>query len=117
MEKYNDEVSNYIASQPEPQTDILKELRALIHKQVPAVQEDFKWSQPVFSCEGVNFCYLKSNKKHVNLGFFQSGKITTSREHVEGSGKAMGHIKILDMEMLEQLPVVQWLHETSGVRD
>lgn len=89
-------VDQYIEAAPENQKQILYALRNLIFEVVPNVKEDFKWSQPVYALEK-NFAYLKSNKQHVNLGFFSFDKIEDSNGLLEGTGKSMRHIKISSM--------------------
>lgn len=89
----NTEVTTYIQNSAEDQIVILNELRDLIFSIVPKVEEQFKWSRPVYKLEK-DFCYIKTTKKHVTFGFFEFEKIKTNSKLLEGTGKQMRHIKI-----------------------
>jgi len=95
------EVDAYIANAAAEHKEILTTLRALIEKSVPNATEHFKWSQPVYETKK-GFCYLKSTKKHVNLGFMNFGKIDDPENLLEGTGKSMRHIKIRSMEDIRE---------------
>jgi len=91
------EVNDYITKAPAEQTEILEKLRDLILETVPESEELFKWGQPVYATQK-NFAYLKSTKKHVNLGFFNFDKIDDTQNLLEGKGKSMRHIKIRNLD-------------------
>ncbi len=90
------EVDTYIAESPDAHQDTLRALRDLIFAAVPETKESFKWKQPVYST-AKDYLYLKANKAHVNLGFFNFDKIENPAYPLEGTGKRMRHIKISDM--------------------
>jgi len=91
------EVNDYIKKAPAEQSETLEKLRNLILETVPESEELFKWGQPVYATQK-NFAYLKSTKKHVNLGFFNFEKINDTQNLLEGTGKSMRHIKISNLE-------------------
>ena len=93
----NTEVSSFIHNSPDHQKEILEALRSLIFSTVPNVNEQYKWSRPVYVLEK-DFCYLKTTKKHVTLGFFEFDKIKTNNHLIEGTGKSMRHIKVSDLK-------------------
>lgn len=90
------EVDSYIAAAPAAHQNTLTSLRDLIFEAVPDTKESFKWSQPVYTTKK-DYLYLKANKGHVNLGFFNFEKIQNPAYPLEGTGKRMRHIKIKDM--------------------
>lgn len=90
------EVDSYIAEAPAEHQDTLRALRVLIFEAVPATKEFFKWKQPVYATEK-EYVYLKANKGHVNLGFFNFEKIANPAYPLEGRGKRMRHIKVKNM--------------------
>ena len=105
--KKSDEVEAYIAKAKTPFKEIMIQLRNLIAKTAPEAIENFKWGQPVYSTEK-DFCYLKLNKQHVNIGFFNFEKLDDPENLLEGSGKMMRHIKIrklsdIQAEVLSQM--------------
>jgi len=90
------EVDAYIQEAPSEHQDTLRALRVLIFEAVPATKESFKWKQPVYATEK-DYVYLKANKGHINLGFFNFEKIENPAYPLEGTGKRMRHIKIKNM--------------------
>lgn len=103
------EVDTYITDAPIELQATLSVLRDLIFTAVPQTKESFKWKQPVYST-AKDYLYLKANKAHVNLGFFNFEKIENPAYPLEGTGKRMRHIKIknladFDPEGLKQMIV------------
>jgi len=95
------QVDEYIETATKEQQAILQKLRKIIEQAVPETKEGFKWKQPVYSTQK-NFCYLKFTKKHVTLGFFNFEPIDDTQNLLEGTGKRMRHIKIHQMEDIQE---------------
>jgi hypothetical protein len=95
----NEQVDNYIAELPEEIQDITNALREIILDTSPNLIEEYKWSMPNYSQNGLVF-YLQAAKKHVNLGFHKGIELEDEDIHnvLLGTGKAMRHIRILKME-------------------
>ena len=89
----NPEVTAYINNATAEQKEIMTQIRSLLHTSVTGVQEDFKWSRPVFR-KNHDFAYLKTAKAYVTLGFFRFEKLNDPDGLLEGTGKDMRHIKI-----------------------
>ena len=49
---------------------ILLHLRKLIHKAIPGIEEDIKWSRPFFTLNGTIVCNISAFKQHCSLGFW-----------------------------------------------
>ena len=93
----NKEVTEFIKNTEKEQQGLLTVLRDLIIKAVPEATEQFKWSRPVYAADK-DFCYLKTAKNHINLGFFNFEKIEDPEGLLGGTGKQMRHIKISTKE-------------------
>ncbi len=106
----NQAVTNYIENSDQSQQEILSELRTLIFSVAPNVKEQFKWSRPVYGIEK-DFCYLKSNKKDITLGFFDFARIKTNKDLIEGTGKSMRHVKLKKIEDIKDLKIKKMLME------
>ncbi len=106
----NQEVTNYIKNSEENNQPILGSLRELIFSLVPNANEQFKWSRPVYATDK-DFCYLKTTKKAVTLGFFEFNKIKTNSHLIEGTGKSMRHIKIKTIEEIEEFGIAEMINE------
>ena len=106
----NGEVTNYIENSDDSHREILTELRKLILTIAPNAEEQYKWSRPVYGLEK-DFCYLKTTKKHVTLGFFEFGKITTNSHLIEGTGKAMRHVKLAKVSDIKDFKIQNMIEE------
>lgn len=106
----NKEVTSYIAASNQNHQKVLSALRKLILSLSPDIDEQFKWSRPVYAMQK-DFCYLKTAKKYVTLGFFEFDKIKTNRHLIEGTGKSMRHIKLNDTKEIKELKIRNMLGE------
>jgi hypothetical protein len=78
-------VDGYIASLPEWQQDVCRQLRALIHEADPELEETIKRTRlPYFVLQG-NVCALLAAEDHVNL-FLYDGAIVPDPEGIITAG-------------------------------
>ena len=70
MATKNPSFDAYIAKARPFAQPILKKLRALVHKAVPDVTEEMKWSSPHFAYKGM-FCGMAAFKQHCIFGFWK----------------------------------------------
>lgn len=103
----NEQVTAFINEAPPEQQQIMQQLRQLLHDSVADVQEDFKWSRPVFKKEK-DFAYLKTAKGYVKLGFFNFQKLVDPDNMLEGTGKDMRHIKIKKAADINKNLLASW---------
>jgi len=103
----NPQVSEYINAAPEAQKQIMEQLRKLIHKAIPNVKEEFKWSRPVFNA-GKDFAYFKTTKIALTLGFSDYKKLHDPENLLEGTGKNLRHLKIKKPEDINQELLIEW---------
>ncbi|SDJ30611.1 DUF1801 domain-containing protein [Natribacillus halophilus] len=96
-----EEVDQFISNLPNDIQDITVALREIILKSSPELIEDFKWSMPNYSYNGL-VCYLQTSKKHVNLGFHKGNELQEkdTNKLLQGTGKTMRHIKIKKMDAI-----------------
>lgn len=106
----NEQVTKYISQAPKDQREIMERLRETIHKEVPSVIENFKWSRPVFSTD-TDFAYFKTTKSYLTFGIFKFEKIKDNAHLLEGTGKDMRHIKIKKLEDLKPQIIQKWIHQ------
>lgn len=79
---------------PESQAADLAAVRALILALDPEVVERLAWSRPCYGTARGLFCYLHSTKHHATLGFQRGDLLTDPAGVLEGTGKAMRHVKL-----------------------
>ncbi len=101
------EITNFINAAPADQKLIMEKLRQLVHDAVPDVEEQFKWSRPIFR-KKKDFAYLKTAKSYVTLGFFNTDKLKDPNGLLEGTGKNMRHIKIKKVADLDSVTLRNW---------
>ena len=99
------DVDDYIRSQKSPQKEICQELRAIILRTFPDINEEMKLGVPWY--EGKY--YIVALKNYVNLGFSLKGLSGTEAGIFKGSGKTMKHIKFRSLEEIEEKKVVELL--------
>lgn len=107
----NTQVTNYIQKAPPGHREILEQLREIIHCTLKEVDEEYKWSRPVFSKGGREFAYIRDASKHVAIGFYDATNLNDPQGFLEGSGKTMKHTKIRKVENLNKEIVVSWLKQ------
>ncbi len=73
---------------------IVARLVALVRSSVPGHDELRVHGFPQFCIEGEPFCYVVGYARHVNLGFCEGAGLPDPEGLLEGTGKAMRHVKI-----------------------
>lgn len=90
MSIYNDRVTAYIdKAQPFAQ-QVLKHIRALVHKTNKEVEEKMKWGMPHFDYKGM-YCGIASMKEHCAFGFWKASLLKDPGNYlVRGENSGMG---------------------------
>ena len=73
---------------------LVARLVALVRSNVPGHDELRIHGAPQFCIDGEPFCYVVGYAKHVNLGFCEGAGLRDPEGLLEGTGKAMRHVKI-----------------------
>jgi len=91
-----------------PVREITERLRALIIDEYPEVVE-VPWPKQRIIGYGVgpkkmseHFCYIGAYRAHVNLGFYYGAELADPRGLMEGTGKKLRHIKVKNIEKVDQ---------------
>lgn len=101
-QSFDPRVDAQIAQAPEYAKPILEHLRQMVHKAVPEVVEDVKWSRPFFTLNGENLCFMAAFKNYCAFGFW-SPKMP---EYLQSQGmpKVEGAGSIGQIASLKDLP-------------
>lgn len=67
---FDPRIDEQIAKAPDYAKPILEHLRQLVHRAVPDVKEDVKWSRPFFTLNGENLCFMAAFKHYCGFGFW-----------------------------------------------
>ena len=76
MSDVTDKIDALITSLPEWQAENLRTFRALVHEVEPDIQEDWKWSVPVFLVKGKLVCAMSNFKEHTKYNFFEGAALS-----------------------------------------
>ena len=69
-ESFDPRVDAYINKSAPFAQPVLTHIRELVHKTLPDIQEDIKWSMPFFTYKGQMFGNLAAFKQHCSFGLF-----------------------------------------------
>lgn len=87
------EVEQYFEQLDREQRRICQDLHKLALDTAPELSVSIKWSHPVYELRD-RICYLQSHSDHVNFGFWRGAELSDPDSLLEGSGKAMRHVKV-----------------------
>ena len=106
-EVFDPRVDLYINRAAKFAQPILEYLREALHKSVPAVQEDVKWSRPFFVLNGQNLGYMAAFSKHCAFGFW-SPKMTErlKADGIDGSESSGSFGRIVSLSDLPSAKVL-----------
>lgn len=107
-------VDSYIADLKSPQQEIAAALRELIRKAGPKLEESLKWGTPCYTGTA-NVCSIMAFKNHVNLAFFRGAELADKKGLLEGTGKAMRHVKLCELQDLKQAAITGLVKEAVGL--
>lgn len=111
--KYTKEVPEYINSASEKQIPILEELRKIVNDTVENATEAIKWKMPVFTWQK-NFAYMQFTKDYVYFGLTNNiEKLKDPDQLLEGEGKTMKHVKIIELDDKLELQIKKWLKQIT----
>ena len=102
----NQKVDEYIDKQKSPQKEICQELRRLIIKTFPKIEEEMKWGVPAY---GNGKYYIVALKDHVNLGFSSKGLTKEDIALFDGGGNTTKHIEIASLKDIDKKRIVSLL--------
>ncbi len=103
-------VDAYIQKQTSPQREICQQLRGIILKTFPDIQEKMKLGVPWYE----DRYYIVALKSHVNLGFSLKGMSRAEAGLFEGGGKTMKHIEVRSVAEIDEDRIVRLLKMVKG---
>jgi hypothetical protein len=103
--------------------EIARKLRELIAEIYSFVVE-VPWPKQQVTGYGVgpkkmseHFCYIGAHKEYVNLGFNYGADLDDPEGLLQGAGKKFRHVKILDLETLQQAGLRALIKEAVKERE
>lgn len=87
------ELEQYFEQLDRDQRRIYLDLHKLALDTLPELSVSIKRSQPVYELRD-RICYLHAHSNYVNFGFWRGAELSAPDSLLEGSGKAMRHVKV-----------------------
>ena len=97
----NEKVQNFLndlQAVDENMFDLIGEMRSIIFKTYPQVQEKIMYGGIIFSLDDEMFSGLFAYKSHVSLEFSNGYLMEDAYNHLEGKGKFRRHLKIVEKD-------------------
>lgn len=107
-------VDQYIAELSEKNQKIVITLRDLILGASPELFEEFKWSMPNYSYNGL-VSYLQVAKTHVNLGFHRGNELEDPENLLQGNAKTMRHIQIKETDEIPKEAITKLIQQAVAL--
>jgi len=101
-------VDDYLRKLDPARRAIAVELRALILKAAPQIEEAIKWRQPWYSRRGL-VCSIYTAGDHLNLGFSRGVELDDPHGLLEGTGKGMRHVKLRNVADIKKQQFAKWI--------
>jgi hypothetical protein len=93
------EVDQFIDTLPTDIQNLVVALRGIILNSSPKLVEEFKWSMPNYTYNGL-VCYIQTASKHINFGFHKGNGLGNKdyNKLLLGAGKALRYFKVRSIE-------------------
>ncbi len=95
---------SYFSNIPEPMATVAAGLRSLVLGADRDLREVIKWGSPVYE-RNKQVIWIKAHSKHLTFGFFRGVELADPEGLLEGTGKAMRHLKVRSPETAAQQSV------------
>lgn len=108
----NDEINELIAKQTPQIQKVARALQAAVLDIEPNLEQDasLKLGNVYFRHNGV-VCAMSLHKAHVNLHFYKGVALTDPEGVLQGSGKALRHLKYKKVEDIDRPLLEKFVHE------
>jgi len=111
---YGDKADGWFAALDDDIAPLAAALRSLVREAAPHATETIKWGMPNYEENGP-VCSIRKGRGFVALQF---GKIATSLDDpeglLEGTGKAMRHVKIRSAVDLKKTTFSSWIRQAAA---
>ena len=109
-------VDFYISELEKEKRNIAEALRKIILNADAELQETVKWGNRTYEKNG-KVCYIADMSRHINFGFFKGAHLTDTTGRVEGTGKAMRHIKIKSLDDILPEQFSSWVKDAVALNE
>lgn len=89
--------------------NIVEKLQILVKKTIPEAVETVKWGNITYLLHDRNLAWIIIYADHVDFGFFRGAELKSKL--LEGTGKGLRHIKISQLEDIEEAEITRLLKD------
>jgi hypothetical protein len=117
MSAENEAVIGDILAGHSPQViELVTTLRELVKQSTPELVEEPKrgWGNISYKKKGL-VCAITPQKTYATLFFYKGTRLTDPQGVLEGSGKALRHVKIRKPDDIHVEQIAAWIHEAVGL--
>lgn len=109
--RVNAHVDEYISGLDGNKKVLALMLRELILDAHPDIREEWKWSTPCYSCNGL-LCYFKAFRTHLNFGFYKGHLLTDPDKLLVGeTNPKLRHVKITSPVDIKPGIFINWINQ------
>ena len=93
---------------------VAENLRDLILKAEPGIEEVYKWRHPVYSKNG-EVCHLMLARDHITLGFWRGNELDDPKNLLTGTGARHRNIKVGNVAEIPKKEVTNWVKQAASL--
>jgi hypothetical protein len=109
-------IEDILAGKSDQVVELVQALRELVKQSVPELVEEPKrgWGNISYKKKSL-VCAITPEKGYATLYFYKGTRLTDPDGLLEGSGKALRHIKIRKLDDIKVEQIAAWLHEAVRI--
>lgn len=107
-------VEDVLSSLNPQQRETAEKLRTIIKETLPDTVESVKWGNIIYQLHDKNLAWLTAYTNHLDLGFFRGAQLDS--EQLEGTGKALRHIKIRNKQDIDEAEIKRLLKKAAELK-
>ena len=97
------QIDAYLAQLPAWQKQNLEQFRKLVHQVAPLIEEEWKWSVPVFMMNGKIVFAMSAFKAHTKYNFIRNGALLTDPAKLFNNGLDARKSRSIDLDEGDQI--------------
>lgn len=106
---------DYLGDQSPENRTIIRELRAFVKRTAPKLVESVKWGNGCWLKGRVPVAYVYAERVFVQFGFMLGSRLEDPRGLLEGSGKYVRHVKLLDAAEIYERALAALLRQAIAI--
>ena len=106
----------YLADQTPRNQAVIRELRKLVKRVAPDLQEAVKWGNGCWVKGKENVAYVYSAAEYTQFGFLAGSALKDPKRLLEGEGQYVRHIKVFKPSDIDERAFANLLKQAAGLR-